>query len=140
MSDTPRTCTKCHVVKSTSDYTIRLRDADGTPLKWYAQCRQCRSARITSAARSRSEAASARRDYVPVEPFCEWINARKEHYGGIEALARACGKTSARQLRRVLRETDRVSIYVVDEWLTGERSTRLDDLYPLNEDAEQVAA
>jgi hypothetical protein len=72
------------------------------------------------------------RDWLPREPFIEWVEHVRPHYPELtdDAFGEMLGFT-ARSLRRVMQEsTNGVTVELVDRALTLEGSTELWQLYP----------
>lgn len=67
---------------------------------------------------------------LPAAPIVAWILEQKEKRGTLTAVAEACGSSEAR-LRGVLRQSQ-VTFDFVDQLLTEEGSTRIDEIYDLS--------
>lgn len=129
-----KTCTACQVEKPLSEFSMRRDTVSG----YRAQCRPCYNGRMKRARGSRGVG------YVPrprgprldPEPFRAWLAARLYRYAGIEEMAADLG-IDARRINGLMRgEYLTVTLDTVDRVCLNSHDTRLDDLYPLDEQEE----
>lgn len=129
-----KTCTACQTEKPIEEFPLRRDTANGRR----AQCRRCHNAR-----RDRRRGHERGTDYTPRPggprldpgPFRAWLESRLPRYSGVEDMA-ADLNISARRINGLMRgEYVAVALDTVDRVLLN-TDTRLDDLYPLDEQEE----
>lgn len=123
-----KTCTACQAEKPIEEFSLRRDTANGRR----AQCRRCHNARRFAAEEIAPRAGGPRLD---PEPFRAWLESRLPRYSGVEDMA-ADLNFSARRINGLMRgEYVAVALDTVDRVLLN-TDTRLDDLYPLDEQDE----